>query len=115
MPLWYYRYIDDAKEVQQIKDERKIESTVLRANPETWYSPTRYDNTGHAEQDLCLLKTPTHRVGPIPDPIMPSFHIPLRVAMPKNGQTGGGLEAATRDPVWLSGLWNFAGNGSWEL
>ena len=46
--------------------------------------------------------------------IMPSFHIPLRVVQPAFGQPGGGVEAATQNPVWLLGLLEMAGN-TWIL
>ena len=115
MPLWYYHYIYESAEVMQIKDDRRIQSMQVSLNPETWYSPTRYDNPSQAQRELSILKSPTHRVGPIPDTAMPTFHKALRLAPADHGQPGGGLEAATRDPVWLCGLWNFAGSGSWEL
>lgn len=114
MPLWYYHYTNDTTEINQIQTERKIASAALAANPLTWYSPTRYDNTANAQQDLSLPTAPTHRVGPIPDPVMPTLHTPLQVVVPKNGQPGGGLEAATQDEVWLSGLWDFGGS-RWDF
>ncbi|MGH8072346.1 MAG: hypothetical protein ACRERE_45355 [Candidatus Entotheonellia bacterium] len=115
MPGWYYHYIDDPAEVTQIKDDRRIQSMQPSANPLTWYTPTRYDNPSQAQQDLSMSKSPTHRVGGIPDAAMPTFHVSLRLAPAAHGQPGGGVEAATRDIVWLCGLWNFAGSGSWDL
>lgn len=115
MPRWYYRYPDDPTEITQIKDERKIQNMSVAAGALTYYSPTRYSNVGHAQRDLALPSPPTHRVGPVPEPVMPTFRVPLRIVGAANGQPGGGLEAATQDEVWLGGLWDFASGGKWEL
>jgi hypothetical protein len=45
---------------------------------------------------------------------MPAFDIQLRAVAPAFGQPGGGVEARTRAPVWVFGVWDFHGN-KWDL
>jgi hypothetical protein len=114
MPTWYYRYLSNPPEVKQLIDERKIQSLNATTNYLTWYTPTRYEDVNQAKQELSMPYIPTHRVGPIPDIHFGSEEVPLRLSSPFYGCPGGGLEMATRDVIWLSGLWNF-NPGSWEL
>ena len=114
MPTWYYRYVSDSSEVKQILDERKIQSLNLSTNHLTWYTPTRYPDVGQAQQALSMPVMPTHRVGPLADLFIGSMHIPPRLCPPDHGFPGGGLEMATYDVLWLSGLWSFNPSG-WDL
>jgi hypothetical protein len=68
---------------------------------------TRYDDPAVAQKALSLKYQPTHRVGPIPDDQMPAFDF-IRSVAPFHGQPGLGVEARTKSPVWLFGLWAFA-------
>lgn len=74
---------------------------TLNLSRQTWYSPDRYDRRSEALAFLALRRTPTHRVGPFPEDELPAWAIPLRRVAPAFGQPGGGLEAATGDPVYL--------------
>ena len=108
MPTWYYRYISYPAEVTQVQDERKVLSTNPTNGHLTWYAPERYHIPRDAERALALPSAPTHRMGALPDAMMPSFAIPHRVVNPRYGHPGGGIEVATRHPVWLSGLWDYS-------
>ncbi|MBI4082957.1 MAG: hypothetical protein HY423_10140 [Candidatus Lambdaproteobacteria bacterium] len=112
MTVQFYRYLSH-QEVTQVQKERKIHSTNPVTRYATWYTPTRYDNLQIAQAELALPAAPTHRAGPIPADAMPDFFVPLRAVAPAFGQPGGGVEACTRNPVWLYGLWNFA-KSDWE-
>lgn len=114
MPVVFYRYISYQPEVDQIINERKVQSTNPKTQYATWYAPTRYDDSKKAQRELSLKNEPTHRVGPIPSDKMPDFEIGLRPVAPAFGQPGGGIEACTKLPIWLFGLWNFQEN-SWDL
>jgi len=114
MPVVFYRYISYQQEVNQVVHERKVQSTNPRTRYATWYTPARYDDPIRAQKELALTSPPTHRLGPIPADEMPDFDIDLRPVAPAFGQPGGGVEARTRLPLWLFGLWDFA-NGRWEL
>jgi len=114
MPVWYYRYVSNPAEVEQILDERKIQSLNPASNYLTWYTPTRYGDINLAQQELAMPYTPSHRVGPIPDMYVVSMPVPVRRADPAYGFPGGGFEMATSDVIWLSGLWNF-NHRTWEL
>jgi len=114
MPTSFYRYISSPAEVKQINDDRKVLSVNAQTGFTTWYTPTRYTNLGQATQELSLPQQPTHMIGGLSDVIMPSFHIALRVVQPNFGQPGGGVEAATQNPVWLLGLWDYVGS-AWIL
>lgn len=114
MSTVFYRYISYPPEVNQVTRQRKVQSTNPKTQYATWYTPTRYDDPQMAQQELALSGLPTHRVGPIPADEMPSFDIGLRPVAPAFGQPGGGVEARTKSPVWLFGLWNFQ-SSSWNL
>lgn len=114
MSVVSYRYISHPAEVTQVVDERKVQSTNPQTQYATWYTPARYDNPAMVQQELALFRQPTHRVGPIPADDMPDFDIGLRPVAPAFGQPGGGVEARTKSPVWLFGLWDFP-NRSWDL
>ncbi len=108
----YYRYITDVHERNQLVSERKIHSRNPMRGHETWFSPTRYDNPLQAQQNLALPATilPIYRLGPIPETAIENLTIGPRRVQPANGHPGGGLEIATRSPVWLLGLWSFGLN-----
>lgn len=111
-----YRYFSLADEAHQIKQERKVKS--LR-NPEglTYFTPTRYEDMRQAVEELSLdaAHPPTYRIGPIPNAFFPDvLDIPLQRVKPFGGSAGGGFEVATREPVWLFGLWNNV-DKTWEL
>lgn len=114
MPTWYYRYVSNPPEVKQIVDERKIQSVNPATNYLTWYTPTRYRDVDLAQEELALSYTPTHRLGPIPDMYVVNMDVPLRLTDPAYGFSGGGLEMATLEVIWLCGLWNF-NPGTWDL
>jgi hypothetical protein len=114
MPTWYYRYVSNPAEVKQIIDERKIQSLNPHTNHLTWYTLARYVDLNQAQRELAMPYPPTHRVGPIDQSQLGSLHVPLRLCPPLHGFSGGGLEAATYDVIWLLGLWNFH-PGSWDL
>lgn len=109
MPVAFYRYLSDPWEVAQIKNERKIQTLNPNALG-TWYSPNRYEDPNEARKELALYTSPTHRLGPIPADQMPDFYIGLRPAAPYKGQPGGGVEASTKEPVWVFGLYDFSNN-----
>lgn len=113
MAVAFYRYVSSPMEVNQVVKERKIQSMNPTTQYATWYTPTRYDDPHDAQRELALGKLPTYRVGPIPADEMPDFDIGLRAVAPAFGQPGGGVEARTKSPVWLFGLWNF-GSQCWE-
>ncbi len=111
---WYYRYISDSVEVQQVKEERKILSTNNTTKNETWFTVDRYDDVAIAEDKLALPVIPSHRVGPISSVMMPSCHIGPRIVDPGYGKKGGGIEVATMEPIWLCGLRDLQFN-NWDL
>jgi hypothetical protein len=112
--LAFYRYISHPDEVKQVLDERRVQSTNPRTGRATWYTTVRYDDPLVAQRELALERVPSHRIGPIPEHLMPQFDIGPRDAAPLGGQPGGGLEARTKSPVWLAGLWDF-GAELWQL
>ncbi len=108
MPAWgFYRYISYQPEVNQVMEERRIQSTNPTNAHLTWYTPMRYDDPHQAQRGLALHHVPTHRVGPIALSDMPPFHNDFRVAQPAYGQPGGGIEVSTFEPVWVFGLFEF--------
>lgn len=113
MPVAFYRYLSNPMEVHQIQQRGKV-NTVNPGALGTWYTANRYHNPGTAKRELALSRTPTHQVGPIPSDEMPHFRIGLRPVAPANGEPGGGVEACTREPVWLLGLYNWNGT-DWAL
>jgi len=106
--IMFYRYISHPGEVKQICNERKIKSMNPKAQG-TWFTTTRYEDPDEAQDKLALFTKPTHRIGPIPANGMPDFDIPLRPVAPANSQPGGGVEALTKDEVWVLGLYEFDG------
>ncbi|MEI7867797.1 MAG: hypothetical protein WCI11_07880 [Candidatus Methylumidiphilus sp.] len=108
----YYRYITDVQERNQLVSERKVHSRNSVTGHETWFSPSRYDNPLAAQQQLALPAPilPIYRVGPIPEAAIENLTIGPRRVQPAFGQPGGGLEIATKSPVWLLGLWSFGLN-----
>lgn len=110
MATVYYRYISDVQERNQLVDERKVQSTNVTTQYETWYSPERYDDPDVAQQRLALPRPPIYRIGPIPENMIHPLTIGPHRVDPKFGQPGGGIEIATREPVWLFGLWSFTNN-----
>ena len=114
MPVAFYRYMSYPSEVSQVTGERKVQSTNPTTQFATWYTTIRYDSAVTAQQELALSKSPTHRVGPIPANEMPDFDISLRSVAPAFGHPGGGVEARTKSPVWLFGIWDFS-NKDWTL
>jgi hypothetical protein len=114
MTIGFYRYVSYPAEIAQLLRERKVHSTNPGTGYATWYTPTRYDVLTTACAELALPAPPTHRVGPIPATGMPAFDIQLRAVAPAFGQPGGGVEARTRAPVWVFGVWDFHGN-KWDL
>lgn len=114
MATEYYRYLSDPTEVAQIIHERRIQSTNSAAGHATWYSPTRYDNPVDAQRELALPNAPSHRVGPVSDQQMPTFDIPARPVAPAFGYPGGEVEARTRFPIQIFGLWDFQ-KRNWDL
>ena len=105
----FYRYLSNPSEIDQLRNEKKIQSLIEgQPNPQgTWYTPTRYEYSADAEAELALPYTPTHRIGPVGADMMPDFDIPLRSVAPANQQPGGGVEARTKGVVWLLGLYDF--------
>lgn len=104
--LEFYRYVSNPDEIKQMLEQRRIQST----NPKgriTWYTTVRYDDPVVAQRELALSRAPTHRIGPIPADVMPSFDAGPRDVAPLGGKSGGGLEARTPSPVFVFGLWNF--------
>lgn len=114
MAIGFYRFVSHHGEAAQLQAERKVLSTNPAAGHATWYTPTRYDDPVTASDQLALPSPPSHRIGPIPADEMPTFDIGLRTVAPAFGKPGGGIEARTRSPVWLPGLWNF-GARRWDL
>ena len=112
MPTQYYRYITDVIERNQLVAERKVLSINTSTSHETWYTPTRYDDPILAQQELALPAPflPLYRIGPIPENAIQNLSVGPRRIQPAFGQPGGGVEIATRSPVWLAGLWSFALN-----
>ena len=104
--IMFYRYISHTEEVKQIRNERKIKSTNPKTHG-TWFSTTRYEDPVEAQDKLALSTKPTHRVGPIPADEMPDFDIPLRPVAPANSRPGGGVEARTKDEIWIFGIYEF--------
>ncbi len=102
----FYRYLSYSAEIDQVRVERKVQTTNPRALG-TWYTPTRYDDPQVAQQELALLNPPTHRIGPILDDEVPDIAIGFRQVMPAFGQPGGGVEVLVNGPIWLLGLWDF--------
>lgn len=113
MATEYYRYLSDSAEVDRVVDERRIESTG-EENPSTWFSPTRYDDPVDARRELAIPNRPDHRIGPVPDVIMPTLEKGPRTVQPNFGQPGGGVEVCTTKPIWLFGLWDY-GTDNWRL
>jgi hypothetical protein len=109
MPVGYYRFICDVQERNQLVSERKILSVNRASGYQTWYTPTRYDDPFVAQRELALPSpmVPEYRVGPIPENLMPPLTIAPRRVAPAFGHPGGGVEIATRSPVWLFGAWSF--------
>ncbi len=103
----FYRYLSHPLEVDQVRVERKVQTTNPKA-PGTWYTPTRYNDPQMAQQELALPRLPTHRIGPILDDQVPDITIGFRRVMPAFGYPGGGVEVLVKGPVWLLGLWDFA-------
>lgn len=95
-----------------MEDDRIVES--VSSGPDTWYSPTKYDNENQAEQELAMPQTPHHRVGPINDVKMPSFAVGPRKVQPNFNQPGGGVEVSVQNAIDLFGLWDF-NNDEWDL
>lgn len=114
MPEEVYRYISENEEIEQIVRERRVQSTNAVTEYLTWFTPRRYETPAAAQEELALPHEPTHRVGPIASNLMPALEIEVRSVDPAFGQPGGGLEVATRNPIWLFGLWDFTTSG-WEL
>ena len=112
--LTFYRYISHPDEVKQVLEERRLQSMNPRTGRATWYTAVRYDNPLVAQRELALDRVPSHRIGPIPADQMPPFDIGPRDTAPLGDRPGGGLEARTKWPVWLSGLWDF-GAKQWLL
>jgi hypothetical protein len=112
MPTEYYRYISKQKEADQITDDRIVES--VSKNPETWYSPNKYNNKNTAERELAMPKTPQHRIGPINDVKMPSFSAGPKKVQPNFSQPGGGVEVSVQSEINLFGLWDYD-NNEWEM
>ena len=100
------------RERNQIVADRKVLSGNPRTAHETWYSPTRYDDPVDAQQYLALPAPilPIYRIGPIPENAVQTLTVGPRRVQPAFGQPGGGIEIATRTPLWLTGLWSFALN-----
>lgn len=116
MAVQFYRYISYQPEVDQITKERKIRSTNPTTGYATWYSSLRLDDPLEAQRFLALKYQPTHRIGPLASSDLPNFNVvPLRPIAPLHGQPGGGVEACTNDPVYLTGLWDFGASGKWLL
>jgi hypothetical protein len=109
MATAYYRHICDVRERNQLIAERKIRSTNSGTGYETWYTPTRYDDPLVAQRELALPSPiiPEYRVGPIPEGLIPPLSVGPRRSAPAFGHPGGGIEIATKEPVWLVGLWSF--------
>lgn len=109
MSVKYYRYITDVQERNQIRDKRRIQSLNPATGFETWYTPVRYDDPRRAQRELALPAPdpPTYRVGPVPADELPNFAVAPRRVAPAFGHPGGGIEASTREPVWMSGVWDF--------
>jgi hypothetical protein len=112
MATFYYRYISDVRERNQIVSERKILSGNASTGNEKWYTPTRYDDPVVAQQELALPAPiqPIYRVGPIPENAVHNLTAGPRRIQPAFGQPGGGIKIATRTPLWLAGLWSFVLN-----
>lgn len=97
--LVFYRYTDD-REAAIIEQTGAIE--VRPGQDGKWYSPDRYETAADARRFLALAYTPTRRVGPIPADDLPPFdHSALRTVGVAYGQSSGGLEAATTQPLYL--------------
>ena len=97
--LTYYRYCDDG-EAELIRKNRRIEPSP--GSGVKYYTTDRYDRASDAQRWLALGYLPTVRVGPLRPDEMPDFdRVPLQVASPKNGQPGGGTEAATAQTLYL--------------
>lgn len=105
----YYRQITHVGERNQLVAERKVHSLNPTTAYETWYTPTRYDDPAAAQSELALpgTHTPIYRVGPIPENQIVSLTVGPRRVAPGFGHPGGGIEIATRSPVWLFSLWSF--------
>ncbi len=103
----FYRYLSNPVEIQRVRAQRRVETINPRAGG-TWYTPTRYNTSQMAQQDLALPIFPTHRIGPILNDQVPAIAIGFRRVIPAFGQPGGGVEVLVRGPVWLLGLWDFA-------
>jgi hypothetical protein len=107
MPTFFYRYISNQKEADQIIEERRVQSLNTATQYETWYTPVRYDDAEQARQELAMYQVPGHRIGPILEVFLPPLRIQLRIVGPAYNNPGGGLEISTLEPVWLLGLWGF--------
>jgi hypothetical protein len=105
--LGYYRYFSHPEELKQIVQERRVQGTNPLSGGATWYTTVRYDDPLVAQRELALNRPPTHRIGPVPDLMMPPFDIGPRSAAPLGGHPGGAPEVRTKAPVWLVGLWDF--------
>ncbi|MDX1992115.1 MAG: hypothetical protein SF029_06985 [bacterium] len=114
MPTVYYRYVSYLPELEQLRDERKIQSTNPTTQYRTWYTTERYDSPDIAQQRLALKTRPLYRIGPISAEAMPDLTLGPRRVAPDFGQPGGGIEVAIDHPVWLFGVWNFD-NQEWEM
>lgn len=107
----YYRYISNQQEINKLDGDRVIESQSN--SPETWYTPTRYEDPADAKEELAMPKEPEKRIGPIMEEKMPAFDKGPRTVQPNFGEPGGGREVSVTDPIELLGLWDFP-NDEWE-
>jgi len=97
--IQFYRYADET-EAENIERTGMIAPRPGQACK--WYTPNRFDSGADARRFLALPYTSTRRIGPIPESDIPPFdHAPLRVVGVAYRQPGGGLEAATTQPLYL--------------
>lgn len=113
MPTEYYRYISEQREVDQLTEDRILES-VGTSDPYTWFAPMRFEDPQDAKEKLALPNLPEHRIGPLYEVTMPSFDKGPRKVQANFGEPGGGVEVCTTREIRLQGLWDFA-NDEWEM
>lgn len=110
MSVAYYRYISNVVERNELVQKKRILSLNVASGHETWYTPTRYTDPAVAQRELALPAAvlPVYRVGPVPEDAISHLSVGPRRVSPAFGHPGGGLEIATKEPVWLFGLWSFS-------
>lgn len=108
----YYRHPSHREEIDQIVEERKVESTS--PSPLTYYSTERYETREEAKEELALPRLHDCRVGPILPDQLPTPVIGPRRVQPDNGEPGGGEEIAVDGPAYVFGVADLSTLGDWN-